>query len=33
MVNKTQNLSREMILRAYKAPLQLSRELYKSDHL
>jgi len=30
MSTKAQNLSREMILRAYKAPLHLSRALYKS---
>ncbi len=30
MATEAQNLSREMILRAYKAPLHLSRALYKS---
>ncbi len=30
MATESQNLSREMILRAYKAPLHLSRVLYKS---
>ena len=30
MATEAQNLSREMILRAYKAPLHLSRLLYKS---
>jgi len=29
MSNESQNLPREMILRAYKAPLYLSRNLYK----